>query len=377
MRLLELELQNFRQYAQAVVAFETGITAIVGPNGAGKTTLVEAILWALYGTTAARGTSDTLRFLWSEGGARVQVRLEFQLGNARYQVVRTEKDASLSQWRNGVLSTLARGVRPVTESVHKLLGMTLHQFQTSFCARQKELEFMSYAPERRREEISRMLGYERIGKALDAIAQHAKSLGDEIKGLQQGLGHRELLEQQISQTQQTIAACERELASLNEQHTHAQAALQEATHLLQEAQLKSRPTMPCSTKSSSSSTSARVSKRSSNGCARNGTTSSKPNGDCANCSPPCNAIKPCRNGSASWRNSPKASSSVPPYKPTSSNSSARSRRCSANWRTTTRKSNGCNSFSPLCNERNRSKRNSNGCVSKPSKPPNAPDSKPN
>jgi exonuclease SbcC len=238
MRLLELELQNFRQYAQAVVAFETGITAIVGPNGAGKTTLVEAILWALYGTTAARGTSDTLRFLWSEGGARVQVRLEFQLGNARYQVVRTEKDASLSQWRNGVLSTLARGVRPVTESVHKLLGMTLHQFQTSFCARQKELEFMSYAPERRREEISRMLGYERIGKALDAIAQHAKSLGDEIKGLQQGLGHRELLEQQISQTQQTIAECERELASLNEQHTHAQAALQEATHLLQEAQLK-------------------------------------------------------------------------------------------------------------------------------------------
>ena len=238
MRLLELELENFRQYAHAVVAFETGITAIVGANGAGKTTLVEAILWALYGTTAARGTSDTLRFMWSEGGARVQVRLEFQLGNACYQVIRTEKDASLSQRRDGSLQPLARGVRPVTESIQKLLGMTLHQFQTSFCARQKELEFMSYAPERRREEISRMLGYERIGKALDAITQHAKSVGDEIKGLQQGLGNRELLLQQISQTQQTIAAREQELAALNEQHARAQAELQEATRLLQEAQLK-------------------------------------------------------------------------------------------------------------------------------------------
>jgi exonuclease SbcC len=238
MRLLELELENFRQYAHATVAFETGITAIVGANGAGKTTLVEAILWALYGATAARGTSDTLRFMWSEGGARVQVRLEFQLGNTRYQVVRTDKDASLSQWRNGVLSTLARGVRPVTESVQKLLGMTLHQFQTSFCARQKELEFMSYAPERRREEISRMLGYERIGKALDSITQHAKSLGDEIKGLQQGLGNRELLQQQINQAQQTIAERNQELAILNEQYAHAQAKRQEATRLLQEAQLK-------------------------------------------------------------------------------------------------------------------------------------------
>jgi len=238
MRLLELELQNFRQYAHATVAFETGITAIVGPNGAGKTTLVEAILWALYGATAARGTSDTLRFMWSEGGARVQVRLEFQLGNTRYQVVRTDKDASLAQWRNGVQSSLARGVRPVTESVQKLLGMTLHQFQTSFCARQKELEFMRYAPERRREEISRMLGYERIGKALDIITQHAKSLNDELKGLQQGLGDRELLQQQINQTQQTIAERDQELAILNEQYAHAQAKLQEATRLLQEAQLK-------------------------------------------------------------------------------------------------------------------------------------------
>lgn len=238
MRLLELELENFRQYAHASVPFETGITAIVGANGAGKTTLVEAILWALYGANAARGTTETLRFMWSQGGAKVRVRLDFQLGNKLYQIVRTEREASLTEIRNGVQQGLARGVKPVTDAVQNLLGMTLNQFQTSFCARQKELEFMSYAPERRREEISRMLGYERISKAIDEIAQYAKSLSAEVTGLQQGLGDRELIEQQIRDTRQTIVQSESELAAVNEQLAAANAELNEASHQLREAQLK-------------------------------------------------------------------------------------------------------------------------------------------
>ncbi|MEN3000672.1 MAG: SMC family ATPase [Armatimonadota bacterium] len=238
MRLLELELENFRQYERAVVPFDTGITAIVGANGAGKTTLVEAVLWALYGSSAARGTSETLRFMWSQGGAKVRVRLDFQLGHRLYQVTRTEKDALLVQIQNGTPQSLARGTRAVTEAVQHLLGMTLNQFQTSFCARQKELEFMSYAPERRREEISRMLGYERIGAALDEIAQQTKSLSAEVAGLQQGLGDRTLVEQQIQETCQTIAQREREVAITEQQLATARAQLEEATHQLREAQLK-------------------------------------------------------------------------------------------------------------------------------------------
>ncbi|GBC92302.1 putative DNA double-strand break repair Rad50 ATPase [bacterium HR15] len=238
MRLLELELENFRQYAQAVVPFETGITAIVGANGAGKTTLVEAILWALYGANAARGTSDTLRFMWSQGGSRVRVRLDFQLGSRFYQIIRTDKEAALIQIQNGVQQSIARGVRPVTEAVQNLLGMTLNQFQTSFCARQKELEFMSYAPERRREEISRMLGYERIGKALDEIAQYAKQLDAEVAGLQQGLGNRELIEQQIRETRYAIAQCETQIDTTTQQLRTARAELEKANHQLREEQLK-------------------------------------------------------------------------------------------------------------------------------------------
>ncbi|MDZ4258637.1 MAG: ATP-binding protein, partial [Gemmatimonadales bacterium] len=61
MLLLRLKLLNFRQHERTDLVLGTGLLAIVGPNGSGKTTLLEAIAYALYGVSAARGTRDTLR----------------------------------------------------------------------------------------------------------------------------------------------------------------------------------------------------------------------------------------------------------------------------------------------------------------------------
>ena len=62
MRLHRLQLTNFRQHVQTDIDLGAGLTAIIGPNGAGKSTLLEAIGWALYGTSAARGTRDSIRY---------------------------------------------------------------------------------------------------------------------------------------------------------------------------------------------------------------------------------------------------------------------------------------------------------------------------
>lgn len=43
MYVSDLALTDFRSYAEAVLSFEPGITALVGPNGQGKTNLVEAL----------------------------------------------------------------------------------------------------------------------------------------------------------------------------------------------------------------------------------------------------------------------------------------------------------------------------------------------
>ncbi len=209
MRLIALELENFRQYAHAQVAFEQGVTAIVGANGAGKTTLVEAILWALYGASAVRETASTLRFLWSQGGAKVRVTLEFELGNRRYRLRRGLNEAELAQLNtDGAWLPLARGTSSVNERVLQLLGMNLLQFQTSFCARQKELEFMRYSKEKRREEISRMLGYERITEAYDKATVAARALDAEVNGLKQAIGDPQSLEQQLQSVETTLQQTE-------------------------------------------------------------------------------------------------------------------------------------------------------------------------
>ena len=54
MRLIELNLTNFRQHTDTRLAFCDGLTGIIGPNGAGKSTILEAISWALYGQNALR-----------------------------------------------------------------------------------------------------------------------------------------------------------------------------------------------------------------------------------------------------------------------------------------------------------------------------------
>ncbi|GIV07491.1 MAG: hypothetical protein KatS3mg017_0693 [Fimbriimonadales bacterium] len=229
MRLVALELENFRQYAHAQVDFETGITAIVGANGSGKTTLVEAILWALYGARVVRESVDTLRFLWSQGGAKVRVALEFELGNRYYRVRRTPNDAEIAQRNaNGDWLGLARGTTAVNERVLQLLGMNPIQFQTSFCARQKELEFMGYSTQKRREEISRMLGYERITEAFDQATVATRHLDAEVNALRQAIGDPHAVQQQLqtveTQLQQTAHALHQEetaLAQANQQRDEA------------------------------------------------------------------------------------------------------------------------------------------------------------
>ena len=79
MKLISLELQNFRQHLDSQLIFSDGVTGIIGSNGAGKSTILEAIAWALYGAPALRGNNDSLRSKGAEGGAKVNAALSFEL----------------------------------------------------------------------------------------------------------------------------------------------------------------------------------------------------------------------------------------------------------------------------------------------------------
>ena len=186
MRLLSLRLQNFRQHADTRIEFERGLTGIIGPNGSGKSTLLEAIAWSLYGTPAARGTRDSIRFSRAAPRASVKVELEFELAGHRYRVIRGLTNAEV--FLDGGDVPIANTITGATELLQRRLGMTRSEFFHTYFTGQKELDVMaSLGAAERARFLSRVLGYDRISGAQEIARERRRALMAEINGLKQGM----------------------------------------------------------------------------------------------------------------------------------------------------------------------------------------------
>ncbi len=214
MRLIELNLTNFRQHVDTRIAFTDGLTGIIGPNGAGKSTVLEGISWALYGQNALRTNNEDVRTTTAPGGTEVRVELGFEIHSQNYTVTRTihpTKGSTAALEVDGrVMST---GVSEVNRRVTDLLGMDYSAFFTSFFTSQKQLEFMADKDGRQRAAaISRMLGYERLSKSRDEANEERKSLDREIKGLEQGLPDPNELAARIAESEKRLKDAQAEAA---------------------------------------------------------------------------------------------------------------------------------------------------------------------
>jgi len=227
MRLHRLKLVNFRQHADTEIEFGEGITAIIGPNGAGKTTLLEAIAWAFYGTSAARGNRESLR--WNRAPARspVRVEVEFTLGAHEYVVARTLYGAELYQ--DHAVQPVANSQQEVTAWMQRLLGMTREEFFNTYFTGQKELTVMAaMGPTERAKFLSRVLGYEKLRVAQDQLRATRAELRGELAGLERALDDQDALERErdAAATRRTEAAGAAAVA--REAHTAAVDALEAA-----------------------------------------------------------------------------------------------------------------------------------------------------
>ena len=122
MRIQRIRLTNFRQHELTELELGTGLTGIIGPNGAGKTTLLEAIAWAMYGMPAARGSRETIRRRNAPPRSKVEVELQFALGQGpcieAYEEGRPVLEPNLTQparprWLAFTGPALDAGVRAV------------------------------------------------------------------------------------------------------------------------------------------------------------------------------------------------------------------------------------------------------------------------
>jgi DNA repair protein SbcC/Rad50 len=220
-RLNSLRLVNFRQHADSRLVFDSGLTGIIGPNGSGKTTILEAIAWALYGNSAARGTRESIRFSRAPARASVRVELDFDLTGHRYQVVRGLTNAEL--YLDGGAQPIANSITGVTELLQRRLGMTRGEFFNTYFTGQKELNVMAaMGPSDRAKFLSRVLGYEKLRTAQDLVRDRRKLITAETAGLRSGMPDRETVQQILHSARSRVADAEHRGADAERRRTEAE-----------------------------------------------------------------------------------------------------------------------------------------------------------
>lgn len=199
MRLHSLHLVNFRQHADTFIEFTSGLTGIIGPNGSGKSTLLEAIAWALYGNSAARGTRDTIRRLGAEESrVQVKVELQFDLNGHRFRIARSLSNAEC--FLDGSAEPVASTVKGVSEFMQRRLGMTRTEFFHTYFTGQKELDVMStLSPLERVRFLSRVLGYDRVGTAQELVRERRKAISAELAGMRHGMADADAVKKDLTE----------------------------------------------------------------------------------------------------------------------------------------------------------------------------------
>ncbi len=205
MRLHSLTLRNFRQHADTQVQFTSGLTGIIGANGAGKTTLLEAIAWALYGNSAARGTRESIRHARADDKAPVRVTLDFELGGHRYRVDRSLRTADV--YMDGGAEPIAHTIRGANELLQRRMGMSRTEFFNTYFTGQKELDVMAaLGPVERARFLARVLGYDRLGVAQEMLRDQRRAIIAELNGLRSGMPDARDIGARESEAEQALSA---------------------------------------------------------------------------------------------------------------------------------------------------------------------------
>lgn len=117
--ITELTLSNFRKVRQGFMAFVPGLNVIRGANEASKSTRLEAILYALYGTSTLR-TSLEECVTWGEKPATLKAILVYKASANVFRFERSKGGASV--YRDAEQVPFVTGQREVTAFATELLG---------------------------------------------------------------------------------------------------------------------------------------------------------------------------------------------------------------------------------------------------------------
>ena len=213
MKPLRLTMEAFGPFGgTAEVDFDrlsdVGLFVVSGKTGAGKTSIFDAICFALYGSlSGTREAYSDIRSDYAPEDAECQVWLEFEARGERWRVWRrptqqrrkkrgdgyTERpaDAKLEGWNGHEWLPKAAKVRDVSSECHRLVGLTLEQFQRVVLLPQGKFQEVLNAKSDARAALLRTLfGSEVFDRTAEILKANARELAQEVAGVGE---HREFL----------------------------------------------------------------------------------------------------------------------------------------------------------------------------------------
>ncbi len=226
---LSLTLKNFMSYGpqgETLPFEELRVACLTGDNGNGKSALLDALTWVLWGKTRASAvgsvSEDDLIRLGAEEG---EVRLEFELNDQRYRVIkkrRKGKSTSASDWQlaqrdddGGWIPIGGNSQRETGRQIVQLLNMEYDTFLNSAYLQQGRAdEFTRQTPAKRKGILGEILGLNRYDR-LEALAkekyrerkERVDELDGEIRLLENHVARRgAFLEQKVEASTQLVEA---------------------------------------------------------------------------------------------------------------------------------------------------------------------------
>ncbi len=166
--MLKLTLEAFRGFErERIFEFPRGVNLIEGKNGAGKSTIVQAIQYALFGSSVLPYNVANIQNL--------NTRKPFKV-NLRYKDLNIDRYADVAYF--GEIS----GHNAVTNAVEKYLSINKDQFKIANCINQGELNyFTSLRPAERVKYIEKLFNLTSLKQAVKDIHSDLKQLKSELK----------------------------------------------------------------------------------------------------------------------------------------------------------------------------------------------------
>jgi exonuclease SbcC len=232
MRLVSLQVKNFRVFKELSLVFPDNVIGIIGPNGAGKSSIVEAISWALYGTQVARSGKDEIKSVFAGRFEPCEVNLEFAVNGEIYRVFRRLagrfERPEVELFRGQASESV--GVNETRQYVGELLGLDWRGFLTSFLARQQELNALSdLQPSKRRDQLAGMLGIEKLDKAIQKVKEDSRSNERQAGFLERQLVESSGIELRIKELTERMAQLSQQVSRLKEKHRGAETDFERAS----------------------------------------------------------------------------------------------------------------------------------------------------